>query len=55
MGLVGRAQVNDAGEGGVVDMATIIRQAVAAEIERQRLESLASDPGPDTDPPADRH
>jgi hypothetical protein len=54
MGLVGRANENDAGEAGVVDMAATIRQAVATEIERQRLQSLRRDGGQDDDPP-DEH
>jgi hypothetical protein len=42
MGLVRKATVDEVvpGEGGSVDISSIIRQAVAAEIERQRLESV---------------
>ena len=42
MGLVRKATVDEVvpGEGGSFNMAAIIRQSVAAEIERQRLEKL---------------
>ncbi|MDQ1356646.1 MAG: hypothetical protein QOF20_407 [Acidimicrobiaceae bacterium] len=42
MGLVRKATVDEVvpGEGGSIDMSAIIRQSVAAEIERQRLEKL---------------
>ncbi|MDQ1391041.1 MAG: hypothetical protein QOF30_18 [Acidimicrobiaceae bacterium] len=42
MGLVRKATVDEVvpGEGGSIDMSSVIRQAVAAEIERQRLENL---------------
>lgn len=45
MGLVKKAAVDTpaAGDPGPVDMATVIRQAVAGEIERQRLEKQQAD------------
>lgn len=54
MGLVRKANVGDVvpGEGGSIDISTIIRQSVTAEIERQRLEALERDKLQDTDPPA---
>jgi hypothetical protein len=42
-----------AGKPGSVDMSTVIRQAVAAEIERQRLESLQRQTEHETGPSAD--
>jgi hypothetical protein len=45
MGLVRRANVDDVvpGEGGGLDISAILRNSVAAEIERQRLEKLEQD------------
>lgn len=53
MGLVKKAAVDTpaAGDPGPVDMATVIRQAVAAEIERQRLEKQQADAGADATAP----
>jgi post-segregation antitoxin (ccd killing protein) len=55
MGLVRKANVDDvaAGKDGDVDMSSVLRQAVAAEIERQRLERLKGDAKRDTDPAHD--
>jgi hypothetical protein len=45
MGLVRRANVDDVvpGEGGGLDISAMLRNSVAAEIERQRLEKLEQD------------
>jgi post-segregation antitoxin (ccd killing protein) len=51
MGLVRKADMDTVGisDGGSVDISTLIRQAVAQEIERQRLEKLKSEREPADD------
>lgn len=53
MGLVKKAAVDTPAEGdpGPGDIATAIRQAVAAEIERQRLEKQEAEARGDAPPP----
>lgn len=56
MGLVRKADTDDvaAGKGGTVDMSTILRKAVAAEIERQRQGSVQGDSERDRDTASDQ-
>jgi hypothetical protein len=52
MGLVRKATEDSvAAEGATGDLSTILRNAVAAEIERQRLERLEGASRPDADDP----
>ena len=52
MGLVRKAPAEDVvpGEGGGLDISMMVRNAVAAEIERQRLETLERDKKQEPDP-----